>query len=414
MIREKITALSKFFSTDVMYIAKSGFWMNANFIFVSIFGLISAVLFARIVSKEVYGTYQFVLAIASLIAVFAPNNVSNAVLRATAQGNEGDFIKATKFQLRWGVIASIIAICLSLWYAIHQNISLSLSLILIALFVPSTLALNTWNAYVQGKKDYKRYFFYNALTTIISYGGVFLMLFFSRNFFWLVFANVVLSFVGNLILYFLTIKKMRPNTKTDPETIPYGKHLSIMGIPAGLAGQLDALLIFHYIGAPALAIYSFATLLPEKIAGGLKFIPIITLPKFSEKNEDEVKSFFKKKIWWLLLFLSIVAGLYALSAPYLFRFLFPAYISSVHYTQVYSLSFFAIAASVAQAALLSQRKVKELYATTLAFPILKTILMFVLMFFYGIWGIIWAQILTIIFQIIFPIILLQRSKPREI
>lgn len=414
ILRNRVQKLSRFFKTDMMYVAKSGFWLNANFIFVSLFGLLSSVLFAHLVSKEIYGTYQFVLAIAGIIAVFAPNNMSSAVLRAVAQGYEGDFVKATRYQLRWGLIASIISLGASLWYAMHQNIPLSFSLILLAIFMPSTFALNTWNAYIQGKKDYKRYFFYNTLATFISYGGIIWVLLFKREFMWLIAANIIFGFLANLVLYFITVKKMKPNTETDPGTIPYGKHLSIMGIPQGLAGQLDALLIFHYVGAEALAIYSFATLLPEKIAGGLKFIPVITLPKFSEKSEVDVKNFFKRKIWWLLLFLGIMSGLYALAAPYLFKFVFPKYIESIAFTQIYSLSFFAIAASVAQAALVSQRKVKELYLTTIAFPIIKTILMFVLLMIYGVWGVIYAQLITILFQIIFPILLLNRSTPENI
>ena len=398
-----VRKLSRFFSTDMMYVVKSGFWMNANFVFVSFFGLLSSVLFARLVSKDVYGTYQFVLSLASLIAVFAPNNISTAVVRSVALGNEGDLVKATRFQVRWGIIASLIAFAIGLWYLFHGNSKLSIAVMLIAAFVPTTFALNTWIAYLQGKKDYKRYFLYNAVSTIICYGGVISMLYFKRDFLWIAFGNIFFAFIANLILYFLTKKKLDPGNKTDPETIPYGTRLSIIGIPAGLVGQLDALLLFHYLGAPALAIYSFATFIPEKIAGGLKFIPIIAFPKFSEKNEEEVRSFFHKKIWWLLLFLGLMAGLYAAIAPFAFKLLFPAYTGAIAFTQVYALSFFAIAAGVMQTALTSQKKTKELYSLTLTTPFVKATLLIVLMFAFGVWGVIWAQILTIIFQILFPI-----------
>jgi O-antigen/teichoic acid export membrane protein len=202
---------------------------------------------------------------------------------------------------------------------------------------------------------------------------------------------------------------MKPNDKVDPETISYGRHLSIMGIPQGLVGSLDALLIFHFIGAPALAVYSFATLFPERLSGGLKFISTIAFPKFSEKSEEDVKGFFHKKIWWLLLLLALVAALYAIAAPYIFELLFPTYMSAVPFTQIYSLSFFAIAAGVVQTALLSQKKTKELYISTLATPFIKALLMISLMIPFGVWGIIWAQIITIFFQITFPIYLFQRK-----
>lgn len=408
---KNIAKLSRFFETDMMYVAKSGFWMNSTFIVTSIFGLISSILFARYVSKDAYGTYQFVLAVASLIAVISPNNMSSAVTRAVARGFEGDFIKGTIFQIRWGMIATLVALGMSGWYAINGNTGLSIALVLVALFVPTKLALNTWIAYIQGKKDYKRYFLYTTLSTVISYGGIFAALFLSRDFLWIAFANIFFAFLANLILFFVTIKKLPPGNKCDPETIPFGARLSIIGIPAGIVAQLDAILLFHYLGAPALAIYSFVTFIPERLTGGLKFISSIASPKFSEKSEEEVRNYLNKKIWWLLLFLGIIAGLYALATPFLFKYLFPAYISAVPYAQVYALSFFSIVAGVMQTALISQKKTKELYTLILTFPFVKAFLLIVLMFFWGVWGIIWAQIITTAFQIIFPFYLLQKKAP---
>jgi O-antigen/teichoic acid export membrane protein len=408
--RDKIETLSRFFGTDMMYVVRSGFWMNANFIVSILFGLTSSILFAHFVPKNVYGTYQFILALAASIAVVVPNNMSTAVLRSVARGNEGDFVKATRFQLRWGTIGSVVSISIAVWYAIHNNVGLSLALLVIALFMPASYALNTWGAYVQGKKDYRRYFFYSTFATVVSYGGVFAAIFFKPEFIWLAAANILFIFLGNFILYFWTKKRMRPNNQTSSDAIPYGVHLSVMGIPQGLVGQLDAILLFHFLGAEMLAIYSFATLLPEKIAGGLKFISAAALPKFSEKTEKDVKSFFRRKIYWLVGFISLVALAYAIFAPYIFEILFPKYMDSVPFTRVYALSFFAIIAGVIQTAVVSQRKIKQLYITTVSTPFLKAALLFVMLLYFGIWGVIWAQVIIIVFQILLPLLLFFRRS----
>ncbi|HYC34702.1 MAG TPA: oligosaccharide flippase family protein, partial [Candidatus Paceibacterota bacterium] len=405
-----LNKLSRLMGIDMNYVVKSGFWVNANFVVASLLGLISSIIFARFVSKETYGTYQFVLSLATIIAVAVPNNVSTAILRSVAQGNEGDLIRGTKFQLRWGIIGTVVASLVSVWYAVNENFGLSFSMITIAIFMPATYALNTWTVYLQGKKEYKRLFFYTTLSTLISYASVFLVIFLKPEYIYIAVANIVAGFIANLVLYILTIKKMKPNNKTGTDTISYGKHLSIMGIPAGLVGQLDVVLIFHYLGAEALAIYSFATLFPERLAGGLKFISTIIFPKFSEKSEGDVRAFFKKKFWWLMGLLSLMILGYWILSPFIFKWLFPAYESAIPYTQVYALSFLAIGASIVHNALLSQKKIKELYISTLAYPLLKALLLFALMFMFGVWGVIWGQIITIIFQIIFPLYLLQKSK----
>jgi O-antigen/teichoic acid export membrane protein len=184
-----------------------------------------------------------------------------------------------------------------------------------------------------------------------------------------------------------------------------------MAIPGFIATQIDALLIFQFIGPAPLAVYSFATIIPEKIAGMLKFIPSIALPKLSEKSSAEVRTILFKRIWIILFALAIIAAGYAVLAPYFFTFFFPQYLASIPYTQIYALSFFSVAAIFVQTALTSQQKVRELYIVNLTMPILKSVLLVVLMFYFGIWGVIWAQIIVHFVSIPLQLVLYKRSTP---
>jgi len=399
--RAGINRIGRLFGTDMMYIVKGSFWMNANYLFVSIVGLSTSILFAHFLSETAYGTYQYVLSIAGLVSALTLTGMNPAVTRSVAQGYEGELVHTTKYQIKLGVIASAVAIAAAIWYAFSHEAGVSLSLIFVALFLPTANALNTWTAYLSGKKDFKGTFYYSLINTIISYGGVILMLCLTRNFVWIALGNFLFGLLGNFVLYFATLRKMKPNDKINPETVPYGTHLSIMAIPGAVSAQLDAILIFYFLGAPALAIYSFATLLPEKISGGLKSISSVALPKFSERNETTVKNFLIKKLWIVLAILIVISGIYALVAPWIFLWLFPTYMASIPYTQIYSLSFFSVGATIVQTALQSQKKTKELYVVNFFVPLIKATLLIILMYLFGIWGVIWAQIITNLVSIVF-------------
>jgi O-antigen/teichoic acid export membrane protein len=168
-------------------------------------------------------------------------------------------------------------------------------------------------------------------------------------------------------------------------------------------------MVFHFIGASALAVYSFATIIPERLTGILKFIPNLMLPKLAPKDESQVRGFLARKLWILLSFIAAIAAAYALIAPWLFHTFFPTYSDSVAFTQVYSLSFFSLGVSIVQTVLTSLRKTKELYLYSFGMPVIKSVLMAALLFYYGIWGLLWAQMITNFAALAFLLILLGRK-----
>ncbi|MDQ3014264.1 MAG: oligosaccharide flippase family protein [bacterium] len=399
----------RYTKTDMVYMASGAFWGNLNGLFLAFLSLVTSILFARFLTKEAFGTYQYVLAIGGLITAITLTGMNTAVTRAVARGFEGDYKKSVKYQLKFGIIAMLVSFAIAGWYYTKGNTDLGLSFLWIGLFMPAANALNTWAAYMGGKKFFKIGTRYGFINMSVTYIGIIVVLYVTQSFVWVIFANFFFGLLSNIIIYFLIARRFEINDATDPETIPYGNHLTVMAIPGFIATQIDALLIFQFIGPAPLAVYSFATIIPEKLAGMLKFIPNIALPKLSEKTPKEVGQILFKRIWVILAFLGLIAFAYAELAPFFFKIFFPQYTASVPYTQIYALSFFSVGAVFVQTALVSQQKVKELYIVNTSMPFLKTILLVVLMYFYGIWGILWAQIIIHIISIPLQLYLYKRS-----
>lgn len=414
-LRERTIALlrwtERYTKTDMVYLASGTFWSNLNIGVISALAFAASLIFAHFLSKEEYGNYQYVLSIAGLIGATTLNYMNGAVNRAVARGHEGEIKHSVRFQLIAGVIPLILGLGVALWYFLHNNTELTLAFICVAIFLPLGNAFNTWSSLTGGRKMFRVGTYYSLVNSVIAYAGILLATYFGRSFLWVIFGNYIFGFVGNYLMYRLTLRNLKPNSERDPETIRYGVHLSLMALPATIASQFDSLLVFHFVGAAELAVYSFATIIPEKLSGILKFLPNLAFPKLAQKDDSGLRLFLTKKLWIIVLICCVMAGGYAVFAPYFYHFFFPQYNDSIPFTQVYSLSFFSLVVSTVQTALMSQKKTRELYAISFVMPLTRIILMAVLMYFYSIWGLLWAQILNNFIFIGFQLSLVYWRKP---
>ena len=72
---------------------------------------------------------------------------------------------------------------------------------------------------------------------------------------------------------------MQKDNSFRKEDILYGKHVSIMSAVGTLANQLDNILVYHLLGPASLALYSFATIIPERIRTFLVLLQLSRSPK---------------------------------------------------------------------------------------------------------------------------------------
>ena len=179
----------RYTKTDMVYLAKGGFWLNANMVITSIFAFVLSIAFARLVSKEVYGTYQFVISVSSIIGAFTLTGMNTSVTQAVARGFEKVFPDSVKIQIKFGIIPVVIGLGISIYYLINQNLILSASLVVVALLLPLTNALNTWAAFLGGKKEFGDYFKYSQIVNIAYYAGITLIILFITTAIFLVIAN---------------------------------------------------------------------------------------------------------------------------------------------------------------------------------------------------------------------------------
>ena len=209
---------------------------------------------------------------------------------------------------------------------------------------------------------------------------------------WLVVVYVVSNTLIGIILYRRVLKIYKPNKKVDTEVMSYSKHLSLMTILSGLSGNIDQILVFHFIGPAQLAIYNFATAIPNQIKGPIQNLGNLIFPRFTERSNSDIRSGMKNKMMLLFIGCAVIILSYIITAPYIFHIFFPKYSDSIFYSQIFSLSLLWLISVPANTYLTAKKKVKEKYVESIGGFVVQIILLCVGVVWWGLLGLVIARV----------------------
>lgn len=384
----------KYTKTDMVYLASSGFWINLNFVFTSVFAFLLSIAFANLLTKTTFGTYQYILSVSSILTAFTFTGFNTAITQSVARGYEGTLRASIQPQLLWNLVPASAALAWSGYYFLLGQAMLGIGILFVFLSLPLVNTFNSYNAYLNGKQEFKK----NSLYMIAGGGAYYLLIFLGVWLFPaalpLIFINLFTTTIAAAYLYFRVIKTEQPNREVDSEALPFARHLSIMNALANAAMQIDSILVFHFLGAADLALYSIANLLPQKLGGAFKSLVQSALPRFSGRSSEEVRGNIAYRLFLFLIAILAVAGLYAFIAPELFRLIYPKYESAIHYSQVLALTLVSYPGSLATTVLYAHRKIRRLYVLNIFVPVTQVLLQVGGILLFGLWGLVGAKVLS--------------------
>ncbi len=402
----------RYTKTDMLYLLYSGFWSNLNAIIISALSLALYVAYAHFLTKEAYGTYQYLLSFFSIATAFTLTGMNTAVTRAVAQKNEGTLSASVGVQLRWGIVPFLGALGTALYYYWHGNHLIAAGLVFIAIGTPLLYAYNTYGALFAGRKNFKGLTLYNTASNILYYAALIVAAVWSHAPLVILGTNMLVQSALAFFFYRLTLKRQKPNPHVDQEALSYGVHLSFMNVFGSVAGQLGNIFIFHFLGAPALALYSFASAMPERIGNiCFKFLGGALLPKFSERTLAEIRHQLPRKILFATGAGVLIAAGYMVVAAPLFHLFFPTYTEAIPYSLGISLGLvFGAAVYLPTTALTALQRTRSLYVLTVVNPIAQISFPLIGIYFGGLWGYLIANLATTLFGLLLATVLVYTAK----
>lgn len=414
MLKNKIYNLlrwsEKYTKTDMVYLASGGFWLTTGQVVSSLSSLLLAIAFANLLPKETFGVYKYVLSIASILSIPTLSGMSTAITQAIARGYDGSFVPALKTRIRWGLLGGLLGITLAGYYYINNNIDLTISFLIASIFLPIMDPLSSYNSILHGKKMFKQYSKYFVLTKVFSVSTLIATIFLTNKLSLILLAYFVSWTLTHFIFLKITLNKIILSDKKDNKTIKYGKHLSFINLLGAITGQLDKILVFHYMGATELAIYSFAIIPIEQTKGILKNIQSIAFPKFAQSTVLEIKKTILPKIAKFSALILLITVAYILLAETLYKIFFPNYMEAVYYSKIFSISLITIPLLIITSVFRAQKMTKTIYKFNIITSVFNIVIIFYSIYFYGIIGLVIARVVARFFNLFLSIFLLKRSN----
>ena len=394
-IQRALTYAERLFKTDVRYLLKGGFWGVVGQTASSLSALALSVIFSRMLPKEVYGEYKYVLAFISVLGALSLSGLSTSVFQSAARGFGGALPEGFWTNLRWSVAVFFSALVGAAYYFYTGQPALGIAILVGGCFSPIIASGNLYSSLLSGKKDFRRFSIYGLFNTIFPVVALIATVFITTSFLALVTVYFIANALIGLILYLQTCAQYKTEiTESEPGTITYAKHLSVIGVLSTIAGNIDQLFLFNYLGAIELAIYNFAVGVLDQTKGPLKMLDTMTQARFATTEARSVEQSMYNKMWLLFLTIGPFVIVYILAAPYIYQILFPAYTSSVIYSQVYALSLLSLVLSPAASFLYAKREVKAQYISTVVNSIFQIGVTILGIVFWGLWGLIAARVLS--------------------
>lgn len=379
--------LERYFQTDMVYVAKSGFWLTVGQIIAVILAFGLSVFFANYISKDVYGQYKFILSATGILGALSLSGMGTVVVQAIAKGKEGMLKAAVYTTLKWGLIILVVGLGSSIYYFTHGNLVLGFSMLIASVCLPLMNSFGLYGGYFSGKKNFRLSTMYWIVSQTILTIGIVVVAFLTKNALALVGVYFALSTISAVWCYFHVISKYQLNTETDYSFVTYGKHVSFMNFFSALANQLDKILVFHYLGAANLAIYAFSQAIPEQIKGSFKNLFNIALPKYAVLEDRDLRKSILKKTWQLTIITVFIVAGYIILSPFVFKFFFPKYLEAVGYSQIYILGLMAIPGiSLFSTYFQIKKATRTMYKLTTANNVVTIILTIVLIYNFGLKG----------------------------
>lgn len=399
--------LGRLTKTDVTYIASGGFWLGASQLGIGLIAFGVSIAFAHFVSKDVYGTYRFLLASFWTMTAFTMSGITSSMARAVARGAEGTYRQSFPLFIIGCLPMTLIALGGSLYYYSNQNLLLASGMLLIALFGTLFQPSYLFGSFLEGKRAFKMNAVSGIVVSVIPALALFATMFITENplaFFAVYLLSNVCTGTGLCLFIYHYYK---PNTVKDPNLLNFGLHMSANNILATIAGRIDELLLFHFLGPTSVAVYSFATALPNQIKNLANTIANVAFPKFAARPIHEIVPTLSYRMSLFTFALMGTTALYWFAAPFLFSVFFPTYTHSIWYSQLFALALIPVASIIPQTLLEAHAAKRQLYILNTVGPIMQIGTLFLLITFYGLLGAVVARIVNRLFGLVLSVALVK-------
>lgn len=399
-----IKRIGSYLQLDVGYFIKNYFYLALAQGIVALLGLLLSIAFARLVSKELFGQWNYIISMVGLLAIFSLPGINEAIVQAVARGYDKTLVTGTKEKFKWSILGSLALLGIGIYYFLVGSEVLGKCFIISSFAFPFYKNLDIYISFLTGKQAFNQVAKYRIITETLAILATLMALYFTRNLVIIVSASLAAHSLIHGYFFRLTSRKI-VNESQDAQAISFGKHLTLLNV-FQMISAIDSIkiLIGVMLSFSELAIYSVARGFQEIILSFMGFTATLSYPKLSEMSQEDAYAAVRKKLPYLIVGTVITCGILIALCPYIIPLFYSEkYIDSVLYAQILlGALIFGIPAAIFNRALFpAQREIRKLYKVRIILPLVRLALVVALTLPYGLLGVVLAQLISNIFALVY-------------
>lgn len=275
------------------------FFVSLRYGIVSVLGVLLSVAFARFTTPELYGQYQFILSVIAFLSFLSLPGLNIVALRSVAEGKSGAVKQAVKLSFLWSCIAIPILVGYGAYEAFFKegsSLVVGLSLVVLGLLYPLWYAPNTWYAYYEGKKDFRRVSLKVILSSAFVAFFIYLGLLYEISVFWLAFLWLATNAFFSWFYFWQVARKDHRVEIPEKLDLSYGVAVSVQKSVISWSETLPVFIISFFIGYSGVAQYQIASGFLIALVGLLGALTAISLPTLFSQGEQTMRALFLQNL----------------------------------------------------------------------------------------------------------------------
>ncbi len=398
---------------DLRYMLSGGFFLTLTQISSAIIGLFLTVAFANLLPVAAYGTYRYVLAAYSLIAIAALPGIDTAVLQSISQGKEGAFLAGVRAKFKWGLLGTALSLAFAAYEYAQTSHVMGFIFIVVAIALPFMESFSLYAAFFNGKRLFASWTLVEIVSQSVSAVALIATMFLTKNVVILMIAYFLPYVLTRIAVTIFVVRHNKENDTEDSEMFAYGRSMTVFQILSRFMAAADQIVLYHFLGPAQVAIFSLATAVPNRMQSVFRVSGTLSFPKFAQRNSQEVAQTLPRRMFWFVLAILAVCIVYVFLAPYMFKYIFPKYLPSLAFSKI--AVFYTVSAITYPFAsyLSAHKRVRDNYLTIIVSFIPKVLCLVFLVPLFGIWGAVAGLLATSVASIGITIWILMRDAHAE-
>ena len=402
--------LERLLKIDLRYLLKGGTFLTLTQVTSAVGALALTVAFANLLPIETYGTYRYILAVYTLLAIAALPGLDTAVSQSAAQGHDSALRIGVRTKFRWGLLGAVASFVYAGYYYTQGSQVMCFIFIIVGIALPLMESFSLYTSYLNAKRLFGISASIDIATQALSIASLIVVMFLTKNILALTVAYFLPLITVRILAYWYVQRSHVHASANDTGLVQYGRSMTIFQVISRLISSADQVILFHFLGPAQVAIFSLATAIPNRAQGVFRITGTLAFPKFASRTSAEIAESLPRKMILFMIGILAICAAYIVAAPLLFTYIFPQYLPSLIYSQV---AIFYTLSSITYpfgSYLMAHKKIRESYVIAISSFIAKIVCLVGLVPFYGIWGAVVGLLATALVNILLSFWLIYRER----